>query len=278
MKKKYFLLAVFLIIIFLSFGILLLNIYQKQNALKEDVIIEQIEETEETSLPIYRYEEKDLLLLNKYQEYNEDVVGLIRVPNTVLNHPMMQTITDEDYYLYKDLDKKYNSHGVPFLSADSLVEGQGGLLIVYGHNIYKRTKDVFADLAGYEDLEFYKSHPIIETVTKSGVRRWLIFAYFIVDNADENPFRYTDKTTFQSKEAHDAFFEEVAVRNWLDVGIEPAMGDTYLLLSSCSKQLSGQGTNRMVVIAKQLYAEEAYEELVEQAKMAQNPLLPQRLR
>ena len=141
MKKKYFLLAVFLIIIFLSFGILLLNIYQKQNALKEDVIIEQIEETEETSLPIYRYEEKDLLLLNKYQEYNEDVVGLIRVPNTVLNHPMMQTITDEDYYLYKDLDKKYNSHGVPFLSADSLVEGQGGLLIVYGHNIYKRTEN-----------------------------------------------------------------------------------------------------------------------------------------
>lgn len=234
MKKKYFLLAVFLIIIFLSFGILLLNIYQKQNALKEDVIIEQIEETEETSLPIYRYEEKDLLLLNKYQEYNEDVVGLIRVPDTVLNHPMMQTITDEDYYLYKDLDKKHNSHGVPFLSADSLVEGQGGLLIVYGHNIYKRTKDVFADLAGYEDLEFYKSHPIIETVTKSGVRRWLVFAYFIVDNADENPFRYTDKTTFQSKEAHDAFFEEVAMRNWLDVGIEPAMGDTYLLLSSRS--------------------------------------------
>ena len=176
------------------------------------------------------------------------------------------------------LDKKYNSHGVPFLSADSLVEGQGGLLIVYGHNIYKRTKDVFADLAGYEDLEFYKSHPIIETVTKSGVRRWLVFAYFIVDNADEKPFRYTDKTTFQSKEAHDAFFEEVAMRNWLDVGIEPAMGDTYLLLSSCSKQLSGQGTNRMVVIAKQLYVEEAYEELVEQAKMAKNPLLPQRLR
>ena len=106
----------------------------------------------------------------------------------------------------------------------------------------------------------------------------MIFAYFIVDNADENPFRYTDVATFQSKEAHDAFFEEVAVRNWLDVGIEPVMGDTYLLLSSCSKQLSGQGTNRMVVIAKQLYAEEAYEELVEQAKMAKNPLLPQRLR
>ena len=31
------------------------------------------------------------------------------------------------------------------------------------------------------DLEFYKEHPIVETVSKSGTRRWLIFAYFIVD-------------------------------------------------------------------------------------------------
>ena len=85
-------------------------------------------------------------------------------------------------------------------------------------------------------------------------------------------------TRFLSKEAHDEFFLEVEKRNWLDVEVTPVMGDTYLLLSSCSKQLSGRGTNRMVVIAKQLFTDDVYDSTVNAAKMAENPLLPQRMR
>ena len=273
MKKVCFIICFLPFIIFLSFGIWRYLKKDAPDTSKEEVIVKE----EEEKRPIYEKSEEDMLLLEKYQEYNTDVVGVIWIEDTVLNHPMMQTVSDEEYYLYKDLDKKYNSHGVPFLSKDSKMEGQGGICIVYGHNIYKRNKDVFADLAGYEDLEFYKSHPIIKTVSKSGVRNWLIFAYFIVDNSDEDPFRYTEKADFLSKEEHDSFFLEVRKRNWLDVAVEPTMGDTYLLLSSCSRQLSGRGTNRMVVVAKQLFADEKYESIVEDAKMAENPLLPQRL-
>ena len=273
MKKVCFIICFLPFIIFLSFGIWRYLKKDAPDTSKEEVIVKE----EEEKRPIYQESKDDLLLLEKYQEYNTDVVGVIWIEDTVLNHPMMQTVSDEEYYLYKDLDKKYNSHGVPFLSKDSKMEGQGGICIVYGHNIYKRNKDVFADLAGYEDLEFYKSHPIIKTVSKSGVRNWLIFAYFIVDNSDEDPFRYTEKADFLSKEEHDSFFLEVRKRNWLDVAVEPTMGDTYLLLSCCSRQLSGRGTNRMVVVAKQLFADEKYESIVEDAKMAENPLLPQRM-
>ena len=273
MKKVCFIICFLPFIIFLSFGIWRYLKKDAPDTSKEEVIVKE----EEEKRPIYQESKDDLLLLEKYQEYNTDVVGVIWIEDTVLNHPMMQTVSDEEYYLYKDLDKKYNSHGVPFLSKDSKMEGQGDICIVYGHNIYKRNKDVFADLAGYEDLEFYKSHPIIKTVSKSGVRNWLIFAYFIVDNSDEDPFRYTEKADFLSKEEHDSFFLEVSKRNWLDVAVEPTMGDTYLLLSSCSRQLSGRGTNRMVVVAKQLFADEKYESIVEDAKMAENPLLPQRM-
>lgn len=273
MKKIYILLCVFLTI-FLSVGIWSLNETRRPDTTKEEIVTKQIGQDETP----YMQSAKDSKLLQKYQEYNKDVVGLIEIEDTVLNHPLVQTVSIEDYYLYKDLDKKYNSHGVPFLSKDSLIEGQGGITIVYGHNISKRTRDVFADLAGYEDLEFYQSHPVIKTVSKSGTRQWLIFAYFIVDNSDDEPFRYTDTTVFLSKEEHDSYFEEVRLRNWLEVGVEPKMGDTYLLLSSCSRQLSGRGTNRMVVVARQLMAGESYEELVNSAKMAKDPLLPQRLR
>ena len=131
---------------------------------------------------------------------------------------------------------------------------------------------------GYKDLEYYKEHPIVETVSKSGTRRWLIFAYFIVDNGDANPFQYSDVTDFRSMEQFEEYMYEVEKRNWLDVPLELNYGDTIMTLSSCSKELAGTGTNRMVVMAKQLYADETYGNIVKDATMALAPLMPEKLR
>ncbi len=223
----------------------------------------------------------DGALLEAYQDYNTDVQGLICIPGSVLNHPVVQTPEDEDYYLYRDLDGKYNSHGVPFLSKDSRMEPDGGNRVIYGHNIHRNTRDVFCDLAYYEDLDYYKVHPYIETVSASGTQRWIIFAYFLVDNADADPFRYSDYTAFADEEELKGFLNEVERRNWLDVPVEVGWGDSLITLSSCSLELAGSGTNRMVVIGKLLENGEEAEEIEETAalaRMAGEPLLPEKLR
>lgn len=222
-------------------------------------------------------ENEDMALLSAYKEFNEDVVGIIRIPQTVLNHPLVQTPDDEDYYLNHDLAKEYNSHGVPFLSAGSEMDREGSNIVIYGHNIHLRTRDVFCDLAYYEDIEYYKEHPIIETISDAGTSRWLIFVYFLVDNADEKPFKYSETTEFISQAAFADYMREVSERNWLDVDADVEFGDTMITLSSCSLELAGSGTNRMVVMAKLLENGEEYESIVEQAERRNNPLLPQKL-
>ena len=276
-RKSGLLISFFLILVFLSYGIWSL-LKDKEPDAKKETEVEIIESEDTKELIPYIESEEDLLLLQKYQNYNSDVVGIIRIEGTVLNHPIVQTVEDEEYYLYKDLDKKYNSHGVPFLSKDSQMEGQGSNCVVYGHNIYKISRDVFADLMGYKDVEYYKEHPVIETVSESGTRKWLIFAYFIVDNSDADPFQYSDVTSFMSERAFEEYIYEVQKRNWLDVPSDLSMGDTILTLSSCSKELAGSGTNRMVVMAKQLGKDEDYFATVEGAKNALSPLLPEKLR
>jgi len=227
---------------------------------------------------VYINNKDDMALYEKYKEYNEDFVGIIRIEDTILNHPMVHTPDDEEYYLYRNLDKKYNSHGVPFLDADSFMERQGANLIIYGHNIYKISKDVFAPLMDYKDVEFYKEHPVIETVSESGTRRWLIFAYFITDNSDSVPFKYSEMNKFKSLKEMDAYLSEVEKRNWLNVDVEISIDDTFMTLSSCSRELAGSGTNRMVVMAKQLYVDEDYKGIVEAATQVKEPLLPEKLR
>lgn len=221
---------------------------------------------------------RDKALLNAYQNYNKDVVGILRIPATVLNHPIVQTPDDETYYLNRDLNGDANSHGVPFLSANSHLDKPGGNVIIFGHNIHLHTRDVFCDLAYYEELDYYKEHPIIETVSAAGTRKWLIFAYFLTDNADTHPFPYSDTTEFRSLSSFREYMEEAGKRNWLDPDINVSYGDTLLTLSSCSLELAGSGTNRMVVMAKLLEDGENYETIVANAGLAEEPLLPERLR
>lgn len=241
--------------------------------------VEAVSETQPVTYQggYYTYNEEDMELLAAYQDYNPDVVGYIRIPDTVLNHPMMQSPEDEDFYLNHDLDGEVNSHGVPFLSAASKVERLGANMVVFGHNIHKKSRDVFCDLAYYEDLSYYKEHPIIETISESGTRKWLIFAYFITDNAQAGAFRYSDYTTFLANKDLQEYLGVVEVRNWLDVPVDVTYGDTLITLSSCSLELAGKGTNRMVVIGKLLENGEDYETYVEAAQMAENPLLPAEL-
>lgn len=222
--------------------------------------------------------EVDIELLKQYQELCPAVTCILRIPGTVLCHPVVQTPEEEEYYLYRDLTGKYNSHGVPFLSAGSDLERRGGNAVIYGHNIYKKTRDVFCDLAGYEDVEYYKEHPIIETISESGLLRWLIFAYYLVDNGDEDPFRYSDVTTFAGPEELESYLEEIRIRNWLLVDANVEYGDSLLTLSSCSVELAGSGTNRMVVVGKLLEDGEDPAEIIEKASQAEHPLLPARLR
>ena len=247
--------------------------------LPDPVIGPSVEQEAEGSAPVKAYSviADDMELLKKYQDYNADVVGIIRIPGTVLNHPVMQTRSDEEYYLMRGLDKQYNPHGVPFLSARSEMEGKGGNRIIYGHNIHKKTRDIFCDLAGYEELAFYQEHPIIETVSESGTRQWLIFAYYLVDNADDEPFKYSDTVDFLSMAAYTAYMDEVGERNWLCVPYEHSIDDTYLTLSSCSNELAGSGTNRMVVMAVQIPYGLDVSAQVADTVMAEEPKLPDKL-
>ena len=222
-------------------------------------------------------EDEDMNLLRKYQAYNDECIGIISIEDSVLNHPLMQSFDDEDYYLTHDLDKVTNSHGVPFLTLDSDLNRENGNNIVYGHNIRTSDRDVFADLTYYEDVEYYKSHPVIKLVTDSGTRYYIIFAYYLIDT-DDGEFIYWDDTSWGSVASYKKYMEEVEKRNWLKNDVTYCYEDQFLTLSTCSVELAHSGTNRMVVMARLLYLDEDYTSYIENAQNRANPLLPKKLR
>ena len=223
---------------------------------------------------------KDSSLLRKYRELNGDGVGIITIPGSILRHPVTQSPErGEAYYLSHDLNLKPNSHGVPFLTLDSDLTADGGNAILYGHNIiWTEPKDIFCDLVNYESLEYYKEHPVIEIVTEKGTAKYLIFLYALFDTSDPDAFVYWENTDWETEAEFEDYMEEMEKRNWLDVPVSYSMEDTFLTISTCSKELAHSGTNRMVVMAKRLTVGEDITESVSNASMRENPYLPAKLR
>ena len=222
-------------------------------------------------------EKADGELFKKYKDYNEDCKGFISIEDTVLNHPLMQSPYDEDFYLTHDLNKDYNAYGVPFLTLSSDLKRESGNNIIYGHNIRYNDRDVFADLVFYEDIEFYKNHPLIKLVTEEGTDFYIIFAYYLIDTKD-NDFVYWDKSEWENEPEYLKYMEEVDKRNWLETEIPCDIGDKYLTLSSCSVELAHSGSNRMVVMARKLKSNEKYSKYTDCSTLKTNPLLPEKLR
>ena len=54
-------------------------------------------------------------------EKNQDVIGWLKIEDTVIDYPVMQTPEDEEYYLRKDFYGKDNQNGCLLMDTDSVV-------------------------------------------------------------------------------------------------------------------------------------------------------------
>ena len=228
----------------------------------------------------YEIVQEDLNLLRQYQEKNDETVGIITIRDSILHHPLMQSPErGESFYLYHDLDRNHNFHGIPFLTLKSDIARESGNNIIYGHNIiWTEPQDVFVDLVNYEDIEYYKTHPIIEIVTNQGTAKYLIFSYAIMDTADSDNFVYWEDVEWADDASFNEYMDKMQQRNWLNVDVPVNRYDAFITISTCSKELAHSGTNRMVVMAKRLEVGEDYMKYVNGATMKSDPLLPRKLR
>ena len=66
---------------------------------------------------------------------NEDIIGELKVNNTNINYPVVQT-TDNDYYLEYDLNRKKTINGWIFMDYRNNSMNLDKNNIIYGHNVY----------------------------------------------------------------------------------------------------------------------------------------------
>ena len=189
---------------------------------------------------------------------NKDVVGVIRIPDTPVNNPVMQS-DDNDEYLDKKMNGRESRAGELFLDYRNnfdRVDKDGHLeiensdnLIIYGHNM--KDEQMFGCLKSYErDESFYGKHPIIELNSNYEKYTYKIFSVFLLDAEDESSTEFDcwNNLDFDSEEDFYEFVNEAKKRTICLNEVDVKYGDKLLTLSTCNTLLGDRG--RLIVMAR----------------------------
>lgn len=189
-------------------------------------------------------------ILPEYQaiyELNKDVVGWIKVPDTLIDYPVMQTPEHPDYYLYRDFNKQWSAWGCIYAREQCDVFTPCDNVVLYGHHM--ADKSMFAGLDKYKKKSFWEDHQTFTFDTIYERHTYQVIAVFKTSANPGQGFSYHLFNTAQSEEEFNKFIQTVHSMEFYDTGLTAEYGDMLLTLSTCEYTLDN---GRFVVVAKQI--------------------------
>lgn len=178
--------------------------------------------------------------LNYYINQNKDTVGWIKIDNTKIDYPLLQS-TNNTHYLNHDFYNKKTSIGWLYADYRNNFKTLDNNTIVYGHNLIDQY--MFGILPTFLDekwLNMPEQHYIkISTTTSNQI--WQIFSVYKIE-----PTTDYLQTKFYSLETYQNFINKITNRSIHKLNINVTTTDKILTLSTCDNT----GKKRVVIHAK----------------------------
>lgn len=162
---------------------------------------------------------------------NNDVKGWIKVNNTNINYPFVQS-EDNDYYLRHSFDKSYNTAGWVFADFRNNFEEFDQNTVLYAHGRLDNT--MFGSLKKIVEKNWYENmeNEFVQISTPKSNSIWQVFSVYTIE-----PELYYITPNFDKKEDYKVFLETLNKRSVHDFKVELNEEDKILTLSSCYNDL-----------------------------------------
>lgn len=203
---------------------------------------------------------------------NQDLVGWIKIPNSLIDVQVVQT-GDNATYLKKDFYGNYSRYGCPCMDYRNDPKYLNKNTILYGHHMSDGL--VFADLKKYKTVEGFQESPTIEFDTLYRSYKFKVYAVLITNSKEEDDngyiFNYT-VTDFGSDEKFMEYIAAVDERKLYTTGVDIKPTDKIITLQTCTYEFSDA---RLVVIGRMLRDNESSTIDTSLATVNENPRYPQ---
>ena len=170
---------------------------------------------------------------------NSDVKGWIKVNNTNINYPFVQSETN-DFYLNHSFDKSFNTAGWVFADFRNKFDVLDLNTILYAHGRLDDT--MFGSLKKIIEKNWYENmeNEFIQMSTLESNTIWQVFSVYTIE-----PEIYYITPNFETTEEIQDFLETLKERSVHNFQVELNTNDKILTLSSCYND-----TLRIVLHAK----------------------------
>jgi sortase B len=201
----------------------------KEENFSEDIDIRNIEN---------KYNEnktfKNPVDFESLKQRNEDIVAWIRIDGTDIDYPIVQA-DDNEYYLHRDIDKKYNTCGWIFMDYKNTESFIDKNTVIYGHNI--KSGMMFSDLQKILNNK-YGNDITIEIYTQTEKLEYRVYSCYM-----EEPEDYAIKSNLVEEDDVEKYINEMLERSYIPYNIVPDKTDKLITLSTCDSS----GKNRILV-------------------------------
>lgn len=178
------------------------------------------------------------------QQGNDEIYAWIKIEDTDVDYPIVQSKNDDDFYLrHSAYDKSWLASGAIYTQGMNSKDFSDPVTVIYGHNGYRET--MFTSLHQFEDEAFFDSHEYFCIYMPQRKLTYQVISAFKYDDRHiMNSFNFAvpqDLANFQEtvKNPSSALKN---VRTDLDVPIDE--NSRIVVLSTC---ITNQKSNRYLV-------------------------------
>lgn len=196
----------------------------------------------------------------KLYDLNNEIVGVISIPDTPVNNPVLQAEDNQKYMKIK-YDLSDNVAGEIFLDYRAHFDevGEDGYLkvpnsdnlVIYGHNMLD--EQMFGSLKYYAWREnYYGEHPLIYLNSNYEKYTYKIFAFFILDAEDETDTKFDCWNTLDFADEHEfySYVNEAKRRSIRLNNVDVKYGDPLITLFTCNTSLPDDERGRLIIMAR----------------------------
>lgn len=178
---------------------------------------------------------------NALSTSNEDCIGWLTIPGTVVSYPVMYSPLDPERYLHLDFYGRDSYSGTPFL--DARCDPYDGNLIIYGHNMINGT--MFGSLRRYRNEDYLNSHKIVYLEQPDGVHAFEIFSAVTLEKDDA----WYNFLHAANADEETEWIADLERKSGVHTGSMPTGTERLLTLSTCT---GNRKSERMIVVAKEV--------------------------
>ena len=199
---------------------------ESENAQRRQESVEIAENSEKIELDIP-------VDFEKLQKINSDIYGWITIPGTDIDYPIVQSETDNSFYLNHSAEKTESVSGAIFSENYNSKNFDDYITVLYGHNM--RDGSMFAGLHQYEDKGFMKKHEDVTIYLPDAILKYKIFAAYLTDDKHVLFYYNQGKTEDNRKAYIDDIMDQRTMEASIDTSADVDKNSKILTLSTCHK-------------------------------------------